>query len=197
MNNTLGLWFKKHGKVHANKKYNRYDLSGEFGIGYTSKGEEFYFDLEDFEKIKNICWSISRENGIIKHVEGYDTEETRKNVLLHKYILGLDKKVEIDHIDRNPLNNKKYNLRPCTHKQNIANASIKSNNKWGVTGIYRYIIRGRVAGWRAQIENNGVSYHLGTFVLFEDAVKARLNAEKEIFGEFAPQKHLYEQYNII
>lgn len=38
-----------------NKKYNTYDLSGEYGIGYTSKGEEFYFDLEDYDKIKDYC----------------------------------------------------------------------------------------------------------------------------------------------
>ena len=37
------------------KKYNTYDLSGEYGIGYTSKGEEFYFDLDDYDKIKDYC----------------------------------------------------------------------------------------------------------------------------------------------
>lgn len=30
----------------------------------------------------------------------------------------------------------------------------------------------------------------------EDAIKARLKAEKEYFGAFAPQKHLYNKYNI-
>ena len=43
-----------------NKKYNTYDLTGEYGIGYTSKGEEFYFDLEDYDKIKNYCWCKDR-----------------------------------------------------------------------------------------------------------------------------------------
>lgn len=28
----------------SNKKYNEYDLSGDYGIGYTDKGDEFYFD---------------------------------------------------------------------------------------------------------------------------------------------------------
>ena len=44
----------KQGK--SAKKYNIYDLSGEYGIGYTLKGEEFYFDLEDYDKIKDYCW---------------------------------------------------------------------------------------------------------------------------------------------
>lgn len=40
----------------SRKRYNQYDLSGEYGIGYTSKGEKFYFDLEDYDKIKDYCW---------------------------------------------------------------------------------------------------------------------------------------------
>lgn len=38
-----------------NKRYNRYDLTGEYGIGYTNQGVEFYFDLEDYDKIKEYC----------------------------------------------------------------------------------------------------------------------------------------------
>ena len=46
---------------HKRKKYNTYDLSGDYGIGYTSNlnlngNNEFYFDLEDYDKIKNYCW---------------------------------------------------------------------------------------------------------------------------------------------
>ena len=40
---------------------NVYDLSGEYGIGYTLKGEEFYFDLEDYDKIKDYCWHINKK----------------------------------------------------------------------------------------------------------------------------------------
>ena len=42
------------------KKYNTYDLSGEYGIGYTSNGEEFYFDLEDYQKIKVATMRLGR-----------------------------------------------------------------------------------------------------------------------------------------
>ena len=46
--------FAKENMSKIKKKYNTYDLSGEFGIGYTSKDEKFYFDLEDYDKIKKI-----------------------------------------------------------------------------------------------------------------------------------------------
>ena len=43
--------------MNGNNKYNKYDLSGCFGIGYASNNDDlFYFDLEDYNKIKNTCW---------------------------------------------------------------------------------------------------------------------------------------------
>ena len=44
----------KESVTNALKKYNRYDLSGEYGIGWTTNTNHvFYFDLEDYEKIKD------------------------------------------------------------------------------------------------------------------------------------------------
>lgn len=45
------------------------------------------------------------------------------------------------------------------------------------------------------VENKEI--YLGTFTLKEDATKARLAAEAKYFGEFAPQKHLFEEYGIL
>ena len=43
---------------------------------------------------------------------------------------------------------------------------------------------------------NQKTYHLGRFVNKEDAIVARLKAEKEYFGEFAPQRDLFVQCGI-
>ena len=43
---------------------NVYDLSGEYGIGYTLKGEPFWFDLEDYDLIKDYCWHYTQKNKI-------------------------------------------------------------------------------------------------------------------------------------
>jgi hypothetical protein len=64
-----------------NKKYNTYDLSGEYGIGYTLKGEEFYFDLEDYDLIKDYYWSINNE--------GY-LSASKNTVFLHRVVLGIE-----------------------------------------------------------------------------------------------------------
>jgi len=41
------------------RKLNSYDLSGDFGIGKDSKDREFYFDLEDYDLIKEFTWCVS------------------------------------------------------------------------------------------------------------------------------------------
>ena len=56
--------FKVYNQKRKQRCKNTYDLSGEYGIGYTSKGVEFYFDLEDYDKIKDYCWRTN-DNGYI------------------------------------------------------------------------------------------------------------------------------------
>ena len=51
---SCGCLMKETSSV-LHKKYNTYDLTGEYGIGYASNGKEFYFDLEDYDKKKIIA----------------------------------------------------------------------------------------------------------------------------------------------
>lgn len=156
-----------------NKKYNTYNLTGEYGIGYTLNGKEFWFDLEDYELIKDYCWHI--DNG------GYvRTNDDKGNcVLLHGLIMGIS---YIDHVNHKTFDNRKSNLRIVTVAQNNMNASKRTNNTSGTTGISWH--KG-VGKWRARINVNGKEVHLGYFDKFEDAVKARKEAEDKYFGEYS------------
>ena len=98
-----------------------------------------------------------------------------------------------DHIDRNELNNRKYNLRQCTIQQNNMNKSIRCDNTSEITGVY--FDRSRMK-WVANLILNGERKYNKRFDNKEDAIRARLQAEKEYFGEFAPQRHLFEEYGI-
>jgi len=88
---------------------------------------------------------------------------------------------EIDHKDRNGLNNKINNLRLATRSDNCKNRSMAENNTSGVTGVYWHIRRRK---WAAQIKWNGKQKHIGYFVNKEDAKQVRKEAEKKYFGEF-------------
>ena len=87
-------------RVARMKKYNTYDLTGEYGIGYTSKGEEFYFDLEDYDKVKDYCWNKHKEYIATRNVSGY--------ILFHRLVMGIsDENIAVDHINHNKSDNRK------------------------------------------------------------------------------------------
>lgn len=173
------------------KKYNKYDLSGKHGIGWTTNtNQEFYFDLEDYEKIKDYCW---REHHPSKNYRRIETDlPGHKKIFLHQLITGYNL---CDHKNHNTFDNRKENLREATHQENTRNKSKSKSNKSGFIGVSWDKSREK---WTVRI-NTGEKYaYLGRFDSKEDAIKARLQGELEYFGlEFAPQRHLFEEYNII
>lgn len=161
------------------KKYNTYDLSGKFGIGYTFKGEEFYFDLEDYDKIKDYCWYKTRQ-GYIK------TSYQKNNIVMHKLVMGLYDnnnydKYDVDHIYHNKNDNRKSQLRLATRSQNSMNCKVKSTNTSGVTGVSWDKDRNK---WIANIKVNYKNIYLGRYDNIKDAIKARQDAEIKYFGEY-------------
>ena len=155
------------------KKYNRYDLTGEYGIGYTLKGEEFYFDLEDYEKIKEDCWHID--------ANGYVVNGKRKR--FHRIIMNLNNpKIPIDHINHKKIDNRKSNLRVVNKSQNAMNQSTSVANTSGITGVGWHKRKGK---WRAYIKVDYKQKELGYYNSFEEAKQARLKAENERFGKYS------------
>jgi hypothetical protein len=159
-----------------NKKYNTYDLSGEYGIGYSEDGDAFYFDLDDYEKIKDYYWT---KKGMDRH---YKSTINKQTVLLHRYILNIhNTNLIVDHINtHHPEDNRKANLRIVTGSENQMNRKLGKNNTSGVTGV-SWLKKNNV--WRARININNKEINLGYFENFSDAVQARINAEEKYFGE--------------
>lgn len=175
----------------SRKEFNTYDLSGEYGIGWTTNtNKEFYFDLEDYDKIKDYCWVESvRDNGY--HWVSSTGSSDKKKINLHTLITGYSL---CDHKNRNTFDNRKQNLRDVTYSQSVMNRGIPINNTSGFIGVY---FDKRSGKWRSCIGLNHKQIALGLFKNKEDAIIARLNAELKYFGaEFAPQRELFTKYNI-
>ncbi len=103
-------------------------------------------------------------------------------IKMHKEVakrIGLGGRL-IDHIDRNPLNNTRMNLRPVTKKQNSWNKSLCRNNTSGYRGVSK-----NQNSWSAKITIDGTHIHIGTFRLKEDAARAYNITALKYFGEFA------------
>lgn len=101
---------------------------------------------------------------------------------MHTYLMPVDKPLEVDHIDRNGLNNQKSNLRVCTHQQNNWNQAKKKPGTSKYKGVYWFPKRNK---WIARMRINGHTTHLGCFVNEIDAAKCYDTNAKLHFGEFA------------
>lgn len=89
---------------------------------------------------------------------------------------------DVDHIDRNPLNNDLDNLREVTVRENVLNSRMKSTNTSGFRGVNWHKNRQK---WQASIQSEGKQLHLGRFTSKEEAARAYDKAAKELHGEFA------------
>ena len=124
---SCGCYQKEKSRENGkqNKRYNTYDLSGNFGKGYTSKGEEFWFDKEDYDKIKDYCWYFDKKNGDLFA----QLPDTRKRVALHRLVMGFPKGKMVGHITHEAFNrydNRKCNLKIGPMKENARNINMKN-----------------------------------------------------------------------
>lgn len=156
---------------------NRYDVvNDEYVIGYTNNDEvAFYFDYEDYEKIKNKVWH--------ENTDGYLTTnlDNNKTISIQRFLMNPPNNLQVDHIDRNIKNNRKINLRICTNSVNAKNRGLYSSNKSGVAGVW---FNEKSNKWTAYITVDGKRIGLGSFLDFEEAKEVRSIAEIKYFGKY-------------
>lgn len=167
------------------KKSNEYNLSNSYGIGYTSNNNEFYFDLEDYDKIKNYCWHIDSDGYVV-------CTSNNKCFYMHRVVSNAVDNEDVDHKNHLTYDNRKENLRKCSTSQNLMNANIRSDNTSGHTGVYWNKNRNK---WMSVIGVYNKDIFLGYYKNFEDAVRARKEAEEKYFGEFSYCNSMREANN--
>lgn len=151
---------------------NRYDLdSRDYGIGYTSSGLEFYFDKEDYDKIKNYTWHVNKNGYVV----------CSEKLYLHILIMNPVNGEFVDHIKHNKLDNRKSELRCIEPSKNAINRSIQSNNTSGITGVGFHKASQK---WFAYIKMNGKQKRIYA-ISKEEAINIRKDLENEYFGEFS------------
>lgn len=133
-------------------------------------------DDNDFEYINQFNWNAHR-------TEKYWYAARSGGVRMHRIIMHAPENREIDHINGDGLDNRKENLRVCTHQQNMQNQLLpRINNKLGVKGVS--LEKGRKK-FRATIFVKGNKIHLGYYNVLKDADIAYRTAEKKYFGDFS------------
>jgi len=187
------LQMQRHGKIIDRTIYdkNEYVLYDDYAeiIMYDKNGNEngrTKVDLDKIEELKK--YKIYMKGFGRKQYANLNLKDGKK-IRLNRYLLGItdldtwDGKIVVDHINGDSLDNRSCNLRKCTHKQNMQNIRKKT-----FVGVKR---NNTDTKWVATIMHNYKPIWLGCYKMKEEAMLARLKGEKEICGEFGPNKDLY------
>lgn len=105
----------------------------------------------------------------------------RKVVSMHRLIMGFPENLSIDHINHDGLDNRRKNLRICSHRQNLFNRKIHKNSRSGLRGVY-LLTSGKI---QCQIRVGKKNISLGHFQNLVEAAIARDIASLRYYGEFA------------
>lgn len=135
-------------------------------------------DDEDYERVikEKYSLSVTYDKTINNFYVAFTAKPNNsKSRLLHRYLLNPSKGTTIDHINRNPLDNRRCNLRICTQFENNQNQRHNTSGKVGVS----YSKQDKK--FIAYIRVNRKQIRLGAFKKFEDAVKCRIQAEEKYF----------------
>lgn len=148
----------------------------------VGRGMVALVDNEDYERLSKFRWLAYRARSRytkVWHVRlcGHD-----KQTYMHRMIVTPPEGMIIDHINRDGLDNRKCNLRFCTHWQNSLNASKRMNTTSRFKGVCK---RNDSGNYRARIRVHGKLINLGTFKSEKDAARAYNSAAQTYFGEFA------------
>lgn len=167
------------------RKHNEYNIENDIVIIYLSNDMHTTVNLDKWNEIpwiKELCWSYENGYATTTIPKQYRKEfNNKKKIKLHQLICPCEEGYELDHIDRNKLNNLTENLIPKTHMGNMQNCGIRSDNTSGTAGVSW---NKTINKWRAYIMANHKDIYLGCFTNKEDAIKARKQAEIKYFGEY-------------
>lgn len=131
-------------------------------------------DDEDYERLAQYKWNV-----LVAPHTVYATRYLGKqaggprNVLMHREITGAPANLEVDHQNHCGIDNRKSNLRVCTHRENLQNR----HNKQQCTSLYSGVYLHKHAGkWAAAINIDGKTRHLGLFTDETEAHRAYTRA---------------------
>ena len=137
-------------------------------------------DDSDDHLVSGIKWRAAKKSPsktwyVVAIIDG-------KKWTLHQWLQKSSPFPKTDHKDGNGLNNKRDNLRPCTHSQNMANRGLDKSNRSGFKGVHW---KKREQRWHSEITCQNKRYDGGYYKNIKDAILAYDSLSNKLFGEFS------------
>jgi hypothetical protein len=167
---------------------NKYEIIEDKVYIELSQGQVGIIDLEDLGRVdsfKGKWYAARRRNKTISdiyYVQGAVTiNGKQKTIQLHKWLLDLENRWTIDHINHNGLDNTRENLRVCTAKDNCQNRRAYG----GKSSKYKGVAYRKDNGmWRVMIRIDDKLMHLGQYTSETEAAKRYDEEAKKYFNEY-------------
>lgn len=137
-------------------------------------------DNDDVEKISKYKWHAIYDKTIKNYYicHRYNNKNSGKGCIkIHRLITNCPVGLEVDHINRNTLDNRKENLRVCTRFKNQQNLS---SCKSGQTGVYQRSTRNKK--WVANITKDKKRIYIGEFKTKYEAIISRKQYERILYN---------------
>tara|TARA_R110002020_G_scaffold17055_1_gene60383 strand:+ start:38 stop:592 length:555 start_codon:yes stop_codon:yes gene_type:complete len=103
---------------------------------------------------------------------------------IHRVVMRAPKGMDVDHINGDPLDNRKVNLRICTRSENCRNKKVRSDSKSGFKGVYKKK-NGKYQAYIGDPSKVSRNLKLGTYDTPEETARAYDKKAKELHGEYA------------
>lgn len=150
-----------------------------------TKGYVTLVDESDYDQLIKRKWYASESGSSEKNVyavsNGVRADGSTFNLRMHRLLLDPPKGLVVDHINGNTLDNRRANLRICTHRQNLSNTGPRRRG----SSRYKGVCWNRsIEKWTASICLHGVNQHLGHFANERDAAMAYNKAAVREHGSF-------------
>lgn len=143
-----------------------------------TQGKTAIVDDDRFEEVNKFKWYYCKRYAVRDvHVNGKKT-----SVYMHRLIANAPDELEVDHINGDGTDNRKENLRLCTHAENSRNRRMQSNNTSGYKGVWFQESTGHFV---AETRLNGKKISLGSYRTAEEASAVYAAKVTEIHGRFA------------
>lgn len=147
-----------------------------------TQGKFATVDNEDYERLSKHKWHLLKcPTGSYAQRNIPAGGRKQKKVQMHRVIMQAPDDMQVDHIDRDGLNNQRNNMRLCTHAQNQRNRRTQANFS-GYKGVNW---NNKSKKWQVYISVNDKAVFLGSFFCPIKAAVAYDKAAIRYSGEFA------------